>query len=204
VESAPDRPADAPERLILVRDRTDIRRLERDLAEAVKLAAIGRLAAGVAHEIRNPLSSLRGFAQFFAAKLKGREPEETYALTMVHEADRLDRVVADLLFLARPRQLCPETVDLAALTDEVAQILCFDIEHKKAAFTTDLRTATVTADPDALKQALINLILNSLAALPEQGGTITVSSRVNSGDDTHTLVSWPTTAAASTRTAAKV
>ncbi|NMC48914.1 MAG: PAS domain-containing protein, partial [Desulfovibrio sp.] len=166
VESSPDKPDDAPERLILVRDRTDIRRLERDLAEAVKLAAIGRLAAGVAHEIRNPLSSLRGFAQFFAAKLQGREPEETYARTMVHEADRLNRVVADLLFLARPRQLCPETVSLAALTAEVAQLLCFDIEHKKAALTTDLRTATVTADPDALKQALINLILNSLAALP--------------------------------------
>jgi two-component system sensor histidine kinase HydH len=177
VEAAqPQSPADRPEKLILLRDRSRIRRLERDLAEATKLAAIGRLAAGVAHEIRNPLSSLRGFAQFFASKLKGREPEETYAKTMVHEADRLNRVVADLLFLARPRQLSPEPVNLAELAAELAQILRFDIEHKHADLRTDLAAATVTADPDALRQVLINLILNSLAALPDQGGTITLAS----------------------------
>ena len=177
VEPTPETgPKSAPERLILLRDRTRIRRLERDLAEATKLAAIGRLAAGVAHEIRNPLSSLRGFAQFFASKLKGREPEETYALTMVHEADRLNRVVADLLCLSRPRQLSPEPVDLAAFATELAQILRFDIEHKQASIATDFPVATVTADPDALKQALINLILNSLAALPETGGAITLES----------------------------
>jgi len=169
-------PQNTPEKLILLRDRTRIRRLERDLAEATKLAAIGRLAAGVAHEIRNPLSSLRGFAQFFASKLKGREPEETYALTMVHEADRLNRVVADLLFLSRPRQLSPEPVDLTTFARDLAQILQFDIEHKHAAISTDFPVATIMADPDALKQALINLILNSLAALPETGGTITLES----------------------------
>jgi len=177
VEAAsPESPADRPEKLILLRDRSRIRRLERDLAEATKLAAIGRLAAGVAHEIRNPLSSLRGFAQFFASKLKGREPEETYARTMVHEADRLNRVVADLLFLARPRQLSPEPVNLPDLAAELAHILRFDIEHKHADLRTDLAAATVTADPDALKQVLINLILNSLAALPDQGGSITLAS----------------------------
>lgn len=165
-----------PAKLILLRDRSRIRRLEHDLAEATKLAAIGRLAAGVAHEIRNPLSSLRGFAQFFAAKLKGREPEETYALTMVHEADRLNRVVADLLFLSRPRQLSPEPVDLPSFARELSQILQFDIEHKHAQIVTDFPVATLFADPDALKQTLINLILNSLAALPETGGTITLAS----------------------------
>lgn len=175
-QGSPGEIESGPAKLILLRDRTRIRRLERDLAEATKLAAIGRLAAGVAHEIRNPLSSLRGFAQFFASKLKGRDPEETYALTMVHEADRLDRVVADLLFLSRPRQLSPEPVDLAAFAGELAQILRFDIEHKQAAIVTDFAVPTVTADPDALKQALINLILNSLAALPETGGTITLES----------------------------
>ncbi|MDQ7831928.1 MAG: ATP-binding protein [Desulfovibrionaceae bacterium] len=172
-------PQSGPAKLILLRDRSRIRRLEHDLAEATKLAAIGRLAAGVAHEIRNPLSSLRGFAQFFAAKLKGREPEETYALTMVHEADRLNRVVADLLFLSRPRQLSPEPVDLPSFARELSQILQFDIEHKHALIATDFPVATLVADPDALKQALINLILNSLAALPETGGTITLASALS-------------------------
>ena len=103
-------PADASEegeggeRLLLVRDRTKLKALEDDLGEAKRLAAIGRLAAGLAHEIRNPLSALRGFAQFFQKKLKGREPEEQYADTMVREADRLDKVITDLLFLSRPRE----------------------------------------------------------------------------------------------------
>jgi len=178
-QGSPGETESGPAKLILLRDRTRIRRLERDLAEATKLAAIGRLAAGVAHEIRNPLSSLRGFAQFFASKLKGRDPEETYALTMVHEADRLNRVVADLLFLSRPRQLSPEPVDLPSFARELSQILQFDIEHKHAQIATDFPVATLVADPDALKQALINLILNSLAALPESGGTITLASALS-------------------------
>ncbi|MDP3427613.1 MAG: histidine kinase dimerization/phospho-acceptor domain-containing protein, partial [Humidesulfovibrio sp.] len=91
--------ASSEEKLVLLRDRTRMKSLEDDLAEAKRLAAIGSLAAGVAHEIRNPLSSLRGFAQLFATKLKGQEPLSSYACTMVQEAVRLNRVVTDLLYL---------------------------------------------------------------------------------------------------------
>ena len=109
----PTRDRDAA--LVILRDRTRIRSLEEALRETQKLAAIGRLAAGVAHEIRNPLSSLRGFAQFFASKLKGKDPEEKYAQTMVSEADRLNRVVTDLLFLSRPRAIDATVVNLPDL-----------------------------------------------------------------------------------------
>ena len=87
---------DGADRLVLIRDRTEIRALEEDLNEARRLAAIGSLAAGVAHEVRNPLSSLRGFAQLFADKLKGHKPLDAYAATMVQEADRLNRVVTEI------------------------------------------------------------------------------------------------------------
>ena len=89
--------------LLIIRDRTRLRTLEKNLADAEKLAAVGTLAAGVAHEVRNPLSSLRGFAQYFVKKLAGRAPEEEYAKTMVREADRVNRVIRDLLFLGRPK-----------------------------------------------------------------------------------------------------
>lgn len=169
------------ETMILVRDRTKLRSLEHDLEQTRHLAAVGRLAAGVAHEIRNPLSALRGFAQFFAAKLKGKDPEQSYAETMVQEADRLGRVVTDLLYLARPRPMEPQAVDLSTLAGELSRLLRFDMERAKARLDLNLESPTVLADADGLKQALINLILNALAALPEDGGVITLSSFEHEG-----------------------
>lgn len=153
------------QRLILMRDRTRIRSLEEDLNEAKRLAAIGSLAAGVAHEVRNPLSSLRGFAQLFANKLKGQAPLDQYATTMVQEADRLNRVVTDLLYLARPRQLDPMPVRLSELGDSLTQLMRFDFENRQIEPQFDFGEAVVHADQDALRQVLLNLISNSLDAI---------------------------------------
>lgn len=161
--------------LVLVRDRTELAGLERELHRNEKLAAIGRMAAGVAHEIRNPLSALRGFAQFFAKKLAGRDPEELYARTMVQEADRLNRVITDLLFLARPRQLDFVQVPLAEIFREVHTLMSMDVAAKNGRLEHETEVATVLADRDALKQAVINLLMNSVEALPQNGGLIEVS-----------------------------
>lgn len=158
----------APElgqRLVLIRDRTQIRSLEEDLNEAKRLAAIGSLAAGVAHEVRNPLSSLRGFAQLFANKLKGQPPLDQYATAMVQEADRLNRVVTDLLYLAKPRQLDPMDIDLGKLGDSIKQLMRFDFEDKDTEPEFDFGPEPVFADQDALRQVLLNLISNSLDAI---------------------------------------
>lgn len=158
----------APElgqRLVLIRDRTEIRSLEEDLNEANRLAAIGSLAAGVAHEVRNPLSSLRGFAQLFANKLKGQAPLDEYATTMVQEADRLNRVVTDLLYLARPRQLDPIETNLAHVGESLKQLMRFDFEDKRIEPEFDFGSDPVYADQDALRQVLLNLISNSLDAI---------------------------------------
>ncbi len=170
-------PGDQGGSLVLVRDRTDMRALEKDLEEAERLAAIGRLAAGLAHEIRNPLSSLRGFAQYFQGKLKGRKPEEEYAATMVREADRVDKVVTDLLFMARPREAELAPVDLAAIAGDLAGLLRLDLEAMGAVLETDFAVSTVTADRDLFKQALLNLLLNALAALPDRGGRVRLVAR---------------------------
>ncbi|MDL2279701.1 PAS domain-containing protein [Desulfovibrio sp. OttesenSCG-928-G11] len=159
-------------RMLIIRDRTKLRNLEKSLAETEKLAAVGALAAGVAHEVRNPLSSLRGFAQYFVKKLSGRQPEEEYAKTMVREADRLNRVITDLLFLGRPRAIQPQRVDLAKLCAEIMTLLRFDLEQKGVMVCTKLEWPFVQADPDALKQALLNLLLNSLDALDPAAGSL--------------------------------
>jgi two-component system sensor histidine kinase HydH len=191
--AAGDAESGGEELLVLLRDRTRLRTLEEDLAEAKRLAAIGSLAAGVAHEIRNPLSSLRGFAQLFATKLKGQAPLDAYAATMVQEADRLNRVVTDLLYLARPRDLAPAEVDLPRLMESLKGLLRFDLDHKHAAPSLDLQASTVHADEDALKQALLNLLVNALDALPdpEDGapGQLTLSSSPSAGPEPGVWVS---------------
>lgn len=160
----------APElgqRLVLIRDRTQLRSLEEDLNEAKRLAAIGSLAAGVAHEVRNPLSSLRGFAQLFANKLKGQAPLDQYATTMVQEADRLNRVVTDLLYLAKPRQLDPAETRLADIGESLRQLMRFDFEKRETEPVFEFGDETVFADQDALRQVLLNLISNSLDAIAD-------------------------------------
>jgi two-component system sensor histidine kinase HydH len=169
------------ERLALIRDRTRVRELERSLNEAERLAAIGSLAAGVAHEIRNPLSSLRGFAQFFADKLAGQEPHETFARTMVQEADRLNRVVGDLLYLSKPKEAHPSEVDAAETFGSLARLLRFDLEHQGARLDTEAAAPLLWADPDGLRQVLLNVLVNALDAVPAEGGVVRMSTRPDEG-----------------------
>ncbi|WP_291325868.1 ATP-binding protein [Desulfovibrio sp. UCD-KL4C] len=165
--------------MVIIRDRTDIAELEDDLNEARRLASIGSLAAGVAHEIRNPLSSLRGFAQLFAEKLKNEKPYGTYARTMLEEADRLNRVVTDLLYLSKPHELDKQPVDLNDLCESMNTLLGFDLEHKGAILDHNLEAHKVYADPDGIRQVLLNLLVNSLDAVPERKGQIFINAKGN-------------------------
>lgn len=160
------------ERLVLVRDRTEIKKLEDSLQESERLAAIGRLAAAVAHEIRNPLSALRGFAQFFSGKLAGREPEETYARTMVAEADRLNRVITDLLFLAKPKPPQKQTVSLPDLLENLEPLFRSETDRYAIELHRNFSMKDVQADPDLLKQCLLNLLINALQAITDRGDDV--------------------------------
>ncbi len=157
------------DRLMIVRDRTELKKLEKSLMEAEQLAAAGTLAAGLAHEIRNPLSAMRGFAQYFQKKFAGSQPDGTYAATMMHEADRLSRVVGDLLYLAKPQEVSPIDVHLNSLVGDIRKLLDFELKKAGIALTTDLRAETVSAGADALERALLNLVLNGLEALKDSG-----------------------------------
>jgi two-component system sensor histidine kinase HydH len=159
--------------VLMVRDMREIRAMEEALERSRRLAALGRMAAGIAHEIRNPLGTLRGFAQYFA-KLGGKDSQaEEYSELMVGEVDRLNRIISALLQFARPREPEPAEVNLGDLIRRTARLLQDDLEARGLNFHLDPPAETIlfTADADLLTQVLINLLQNAQLAT-ESGGEI--------------------------------
>jgi two-component system sensor histidine kinase HydH len=167
--------------VLLLRDLTELRRLERRFREAEKLAAVGQMAATVAHEIRNPLSSLKGFAQLFEGKFPAGSREAGYAGLMVQEVERLNRTISDLLFFSRPMELQKKPVDLGVLIRETTRLLAPDIEG--AGQTIDLEGVgdlSIAADDDQLRRVLLNVMINAHQAAG-RGGRIVVTT-ANDGE----------------------
>jgi two-component system sensor histidine kinase HydH len=161
--------------VLLLRDLREIRDLQEKVRRSLRLASLGRLAAGVAHEIRNPLSSIRGFAQFFMQRFKGQEKDQQYASTMVKEVDRLNRVITELLDFAKPKEAHREPHSLEDILDHTLEVLRPEMAKKKIEaekwYGNGLPLARV--DRDQLSQAFLNLLLNSLESMGE-GGKIRV------------------------------
>jgi two-component system sensor histidine kinase HydH len=168
--------------VIVLRDLSEIKQLEEKVRRSEKLAAIGELAAGVAHEIRNPLSSIRGFAQFLRYALRDRPQDQQYAETMVAEVDRINNVVTDLLTFARPMEAEFAPADVPQLIEHSVRLVEADAKSHGVQiqmFISDL--SKVKLDANQMTQALLNLMLNSLQAVKE-GGSIEVGAELNTQD----------------------
>lgn len=167
---------DVPEgKILLARNVTAIRGLEKEVARSRHLNAIGSLAAGVAHEIRNPLSSIKGFAVYFKQRLSGNADDEQTADIMIAETERLNRVISQLIEFARPLTLKKEKTALTGLVEQTVKLIAN--EARKNNVQIDVRAPEnlpeVEIDPDKIKQVLLNIFLNALAAMPE-GGRLSV------------------------------
>jgi two-component system sensor histidine kinase HydH len=168
--------------LIIIRDLSEIKRLEEKVRRSEKLAAVGELAAGLAHEIRNPLSSIRGFAQFFKHTLKDHPREQEYAQTMVAEIDRINRVVTDLLSMARPKKLELELADVGALVKRVADLVKTEAKSRNLFLEVFIQPDMnpVSVDASLITQALLNLLLNATHSV-EPGSRVAVGTELKSG-----------------------
>lgn len=158
--------------VILLRDLREIKQLEAIVRRSEKLAAIGELAAGVAHEIRNPLSSIRGFAQFLRHSLKDKPEDRSYADIMIQEVDRINQVVSDLLTFAKPMTLERSPINLSELIAHMIRLVGVDAQSKNVTIHTRVSesfTGVIWLDKNQLTQALLNLLLNALSAVPEKG-----------------------------------
>lgn len=157
-------------RTLLIADETRLRVLEEDASRAEHLAALGGMAAGIAHEVRNPLTSLRGCAQELAdiAGRSGQADAAALAGIMVGEADRLERIVSDFLALSRLRRPERGAVDLAPLLADTERLLRARQDLPpglELRFQADSGCPRAYADADQLRQVMGNLLGNALDAL---------------------------------------
>ncbi len=162
--------------VLILRDLREIKAMEEQLERSRRLASLGRMAAGIAHEIRNPLGTLRGFAQYFGSR-PGDEAGREYAELMIGEVDRLNGSISALLQFSRPREPELQPVRLGELFEKTARLL----EHDFTSNTITLRLQSscdepVSADPDLLLQVLLNLLKNAVSA-SGPGSEITLSCR---------------------------
>ncbi len=157
--------------LLILRDLTELSLLKDEIERNKRLAAIGRLAAGVAHEIRNPLSSLKGYATFFKEVFEKGTQNHDIADIIITEVDRLDRVVGELVEIARPVQVSGKPVNPAALIEDSLKIIEPEALLHHISIDTDIDRGIghIHADEDRLKQVLLNLFLNAIQAMEDSG-----------------------------------
>jgi two-component system sensor histidine kinase HydH len=163
--------------LFIMRDLAEIRQLQQQLRRNERLSALGNLAAGVAHEVRNPLGSIKGFATFLLGKAE-KESDADAARMLIQEVDRLNRVVSGLLEFARPDSMRLAPTSLTPVVERALSLCASEAAGRNIAvrFTPTLDLPLIVADADRLAQALLNLFLNAIQAM-EGGGALDVAAR---------------------------
>jgi two-component system sensor histidine kinase HydH len=153
-------------RVLLMYDLSELKRLEREIQRHDRLVALGKMAAGVAHEVRNPLSSIKGFATLLGSKFKDGSQEHEAADLLVYEAERLNRSITELLNYARPTTLKKEQINLGDLVASSLKLISSDALALgvKTSLEIDPDIPSIDVDRDRINQVLLNLYLNGLQA----------------------------------------
>lgn len=156
----------------ILKDLTERRKIENWMQRTEKLSLLGQLAAGIAHEIRNPLASLRGFVQLLAQRPDNR----SYCDIMLPELDRINAIVGELLMLAKPEVRNFKPNDVPSMIDEVMTLLTPEAHLTNTQmhlFVPQEAVPLVRCDRNQIKQVFVNILTNSLEAMPD-GGTIEI------------------------------
>jgi two-component system sensor histidine kinase HydH len=174
--------------VILFKDLTEVRTLRREVERSRRLASVGRLAAGVAHEVRNPLSSIKGFATYFKQRYQAIPEVQQTADIMIQEVDRLNRVVSQLLEFARPVSISPKPVSISDLVADSVKLIEQQAREKQITINTRISAEIdrIEIDADRLNQVLLNIYLNAIGAV-KPGGELRIDVTDSAGGGTGSL-----------------
>jgi len=152
--------------------------IEKELQRSERLAALGKMAAGVAHELRNPLSSIKGLTLLLRSKVNTESGGIETANILVQEVERLNRSIGELLDYAKPAKLNKISINLNVIVEKTLLLIGMDLQSLDISL--DLQLAeelpVTEVDEDKMKQVFLNLFLNSIQAM-EEGGVLTVASQ---------------------------
>jgi two-component system sensor histidine kinase HydH len=173
---------DADGMVLFLRDLGEVKGLQAEVRRSERLAALGRLVAGMAHEIRNPLNSISGYSQHLKGKFRPDTAEGKAVDVIVREVERLNRVITNLLDFSRPREPELSRLDLNLVVGQTIPLVEREAASQGVAVVKELSDgkALIMGHADSLKQLLLNLMLNALQAMPD-GGVLTVKTGTVAG-----------------------
>ncbi len=164
--------------IIVFRDLSEIKKLQEEIRRKDRLATIGEIVAGVAHEIRNPLFGITSVVQVLSGEVHYNETHQELISAMLSETRRLNALLDDLLFYGRPTRLSLTPTDLAAIWEETLELVEKDLEKRKVRVIRSYEKGApfLDVDQDKIKQVFLNLLKNAIEATPD-GGNITIEIR---------------------------
>jgi two-component system sensor histidine kinase PilS (NtrC family) len=168
--------------VISFQDLTEIMRLEEEIRLKDRMAAIGRMAAGIAHEIRNPLTSMRGSVEILRSRSNIPAKDERLLDILIRESDRLNKFVEDFLNFARPRQYAKHMIDLVPVLRDSVTLLRNNPEMREkhsVILNIEAQSIRILGSADQLNQVFWNLAQNAIRAMPN-GGELKINMRKTS------------------------
>jgi two-component system sensor histidine kinase HydH len=161
--------------VLLFKDLSEVRSLRKEIARSQRLASVGRLAAGVSHEIRNPLSSIKGFATYFKERYHDIPENQQISNLMIQEVDRLNRVVGQLHEFARPITISKKPINVRTFLENSLKLIERQTSEANIKIQTylDSEIDKILVDPDRINQVFLNLYLNAIESM-KNGGNLNV------------------------------